>query len=33
MSDTLIQIGTIKLYSEATLAEALDGHVLSDLTA
>jgi len=30
MSDTLIQIGTAKLYSEVTLAEVLDGHVLSD---
>ncbi|MFA4886176.1 MAG: hypothetical protein WC601_10450 [Desulfotomaculaceae bacterium] len=30
MSDTLIQIGTTKLYSEVTLAEVLDGHVLSE---
>jgi hypothetical protein len=30
MPDILIQIGTAKLYSEATLAEVLDGHTLSE---
>jgi len=31
MSDTLIQIGTTKLYSEATLAEVLDGLTLAEI--